>query len=113
MDLVKNAGETGAYFRAELPRPSAATGMSARCAATAMLAAVELVADRDDRVFFDASQKIGSQVSAALAERGRHRPRHAAGRYPRFRAAALPDARGSRQVVAKTADAVKSVFATR
>ena len=35
-----------------------------------MLAAVEFVADRDDRVFFDAAQKIGPQVAAALAERG-------------------------------------------
>ena len=35
-----------------------------------MLAAVEFVADKDDRVFFDASQKIGPQVAAALAASG-------------------------------------------
>lgn len=35
-----------------------------------MLAAVEFVKDRDDRVFFDAPQKVGPQIAAALAERG-------------------------------------------
>ena len=35
-----------------------------------MLAAVEFVADKDDRKFFDASQKIGPQIAAALLERG-------------------------------------------
>ena len=44
-----------------------------------MLAAVEFVADRDDRVFFDAvRRRSGAQVAAALARARRHRPRHAA-----------------------------------
>jgi L-2,4-diaminobutyrate transaminase len=31
---------------------------------------VEFVKDKDDRTFFDASKKIGPQISAALLERG-------------------------------------------
>jgi len=34
------------------------------------MAAVEFVKDRDDRVFFDASEKVGPRVAAALLERG-------------------------------------------
>jgi L-2,4-diaminobutyrate transaminase len=35
-----------------------------------LMAAVEFVEDKDDRKFFNASKKIGPQVSAALLERG-------------------------------------------
>lgn len=35
-----------------------------------MPAAVEFVGDRDGRVFFDASEKIGPKVAPALIERG-------------------------------------------
>jgi L-2,4-diaminobutyrate transaminase len=34
------------------------------------MAAVEFVRDRDDRVFFDASEKVGARITAALLERG-------------------------------------------
>ena len=70
MDLVKNAGETGAYFRAELAKAVGGHRHVGDVRGDGMLAAVEFVADRDDRVFFDAAQKIGPQVAAALAERG-------------------------------------------
>jgi L-2,4-diaminobutyrate transaminase len=35
-----------------------------------MLAAIEFVRDRNDRVFFDPAQKIGPQIAAALLDRG-------------------------------------------
>jgi L-2,4-diaminobutyrate transaminase len=35
-----------------------------------MLCAVELVRDRDDRVFFDTAEKVGPRVAAALVARG-------------------------------------------
>ena len=35
-----------------------------------MLCAVELVADRDSRTFFDADRKIGPKVAAAMAKAG-------------------------------------------
>ena len=34
------------------------------------MAAVEFVADRDSRTFFDASEKVGPRVAAALLEHG-------------------------------------------
>jgi L-2,4-diaminobutyrate transaminase len=35
-----------------------------------LMAAIEFVEDKDDRVFFDPAKKIGPQVAAALLERG-------------------------------------------
>ncbi|RWB36613.1 MAG: aminotransferase class III-fold pyridoxal phosphate-dependent enzyme, partial [Mesorhizobium sp.] len=70
MDLVTNARETGAYFRAELAKAVGGHKNVGDVRGDGMLAAVEFVADRDDRVFFDASQKIGPRIAAALAERG-------------------------------------------
>ena len=55
MDLVTNAGETGAYFRAELAKAVGGHRHVGEVRGDGMLAAVEFVADRDDRVFFDAS----------------------------------------------------------
>ncbi|MGD9812440.1 MAG: aminotransferase class III-fold pyridoxal phosphate-dependent enzyme, partial [Sphingobium sp.] len=70
LGLVENAGSTGAYFRAGL---AAALGDHANVGdvrGDGMLAAVEFVADKDDRKFFDASEKVGPRVAAALLERG-------------------------------------------
>jgi L-2,4-diaminobutyrate transaminase len=71
LDLVRNAGETGAYFRGELKE---AVGdhkpMSARCAATACWRRSSSSRDRDDRVFFDPSLKIGPQVHGRFAGSG-------------------------------------------
>ncbi|MCC2690463.1 MAG: hypothetical protein K0S21_3266, partial [Rhizobiaceae bacterium] len=70
MDLVANARETGSYFRAALADAVGGHRHVGEVRGDGMLAAVEFVADRDDRVFFDAAAKIGPAVSAALAERG-------------------------------------------
>jgi len=70
MNLVENAGTVGAYFRAELANAVGSHPNVGEVRGDGMLAAVEFVADRDDRVFFDASKKIGPQIAAALAERG-------------------------------------------
>jgi L-2,4-diaminobutyrate transaminase len=70
LDLVKNAGETGAYFRSELAKAVGGHKNVGEVRGDGLLAAVEFVADKDARLFFDASQKIGPQVAAALAERG-------------------------------------------
>src|ERR671910_46930 len=70
MDLVTNAGETGAYFRAELAKAVGGHKTVGEVRGDGLMAAVEFVADRDDRVFFDASQKIGPQVATALAANG-------------------------------------------
>lgn len=70
LGLVENAGETGAYFRAELARAVAGHRNVGDVRGDGMMAAVEFVEDKDDCRFFDPSRKIGPQVAAALLERG-------------------------------------------
>lgn len=70
LDLVRNAGETGAYFRAALADALGGHSHVGDVRGDGMLAAVEFVEDRDDRRFFDAARKVGPQVAATLLERG-------------------------------------------
>ncbi|MBP2307619.1 aminotransferase class III-fold pyridoxal phosphate-dependent enzyme [Azospirillum melinis] len=70
LDLVTNARETGGYFRAALTDALAGHPMVGEVRGEGMLAAVEFVADRDDRRFFPAEAKVGPRLSAALLERG-------------------------------------------
>jgi L-2,4-diaminobutyrate transaminase len=70
LGLVTNAGETGGYFRAALADALGGHPMVGDVRGEGMLAAVEFVADRDDRRFFPAEAKVGPRLSAALLERG-------------------------------------------
>ncbi|MFC5385527.1 aspartate aminotransferase family protein [Aquamicrobium segne] len=70
LDLVTNAGETGNYFRQKLADAVGSHKHVGEVRGDGMMAAIEFVSDRDDRVFFDASEKIGPQIAAALLERG-------------------------------------------
>lgn len=70
MGLVGNAAEIGAYFRTELAKAVGEHPNVGDVRGEGLLAAVEFVADRDDRVFFDPAQKIGPRIATALAERG-------------------------------------------
>jgi L-2,4-diaminobutyrate transaminase len=70
MNLVANARETGAYFRKELAKAVGDHRNVGDVRGDGLMAAVEFVKDRDDRVFFEASQKVGAQVAAALLDRG-------------------------------------------
>lgn len=70
LDLVTNAGETGGYFRAALADALGGHPMVGDVRGEGMLAAVEFVADKDDRRFFPAEAKVGPRLSAALLERG-------------------------------------------
>lgn len=70
MDLVGNAAEIGAYFRAELAKAVGEHPNVGEVRGEGLLAAVEFVADRDDRVFFDPAQKVGPRIATALAECG-------------------------------------------
>jgi L-2,4-diaminobutyrate transaminase len=70
LDLVANAGGTGAYLNAAM---KAALGDHAHVGdirGEGMLCAVEFVKDRDSRSFFDAADKVGPRVAAALLKRG-------------------------------------------
>ncbi|SFU04976.1 aspartate aminotransferase family protein [Sedimentitalea nanhaiensis] len=70
LDLIGNAAQVGAELNAQM---RAALGNHANVGeirGEGMLCAVELVEDRDNRVFFDPSRKIGPAISAAMADRG-------------------------------------------
>jgi L-2,4-diaminobutyrate transaminase len=70
LGLIENAGKIGAYLRSELVKAVGDHKNVGEVRGEGMLAAIEFVADRDDRVFFDTAKKVGPQVAAALAERG-------------------------------------------
>ncbi|WP_309084642.1 aspartate aminotransferase family protein [Chelativorans sp.] len=70
LDLVTNAREVGAHFRSALAQALASHPNVGEVRGDGLLAAVEFVADKDDRVFFDAGEKVGPRIAAALLERG-------------------------------------------
>ena len=110
LDLVTNAGETGAYFRAALADAVGGHAHVGEVRGDGLMAAVEFVEDRDDRKFFDASRKIGPRIAAALLERGVIGRAMPQGDILGF-APPLCLTREEADIVAtKTAEAVKSVF---
>lgn len=70
LNLVENAGSTGAYFRKALQDAIGSHKHVGDVRGEGLLAAIEFIEDRDDRKFFDPSQKIGPQVSTALLANG-------------------------------------------
>jgi L-2,4-diaminobutyrate transaminase len=111
LDLVRNAGETGAYFRNGLTAALADHAHVGEVRGDGLLAAVEFVADKGDRVFFDAADKIGPKIAAALAERGVIGRAMPQGDILGFAPPLCLTRDEADIVVDKTADAVKSVFA--
>ncbi|MFC0246863.1 aspartate aminotransferase family protein [Falsochrobactrum ovis] len=70
LDLVTNAGTTGAYFRKALQDAVGDHPNVGEVRGEGLMAAIEFIEDRDDRKFFDPAQKIGPQVAAALLANG-------------------------------------------
>ncbi|WP_448952435.1 aminotransferase [Labrys neptuniae] len=70
LDLLANAADVGAYFKQALTDALGGHARVGEVRGEGMLAAVELVRDRDDRAFFDASEKVGPRVVAAMLENG-------------------------------------------
>ena len=70
LDLVSNAGAVGGYLNAAMLQALGDHVNVGDVRGEGMLCAVELVRDRDDRVFFDASEKVGPRIVAAMFERG-------------------------------------------
>ena len=66
LNLMENAGEVGAYLNASMQEALGDHPHVGDVRGEGMLCAVEFVKDRDSRTFFDAADKIGPQVSAAL-----------------------------------------------
>jgi len=71
LDLVRNAGEVGAYFNKSMGEALAGHAHVGEVRGEGMLCAVEFVKDRDSRKFFDPAEKIGPQISATLLEQSK------------------------------------------
>ncbi|PZO81999.1 MAG: hypothetical protein DI629_02435 [Mesorhizobium amorphae] len=110
LDLVRNAGETGAYFRERLAAAVGDHPHVGEVRGDGMLAAVEFVRDRDDRVFFDASEKVGPRIAAALLERGVIARAMPQGDILGFAPPLCLSREEADTVVESTADAVRAVF---
>lgn len=70
LNLIENAGSVGTYLQAALHDALADHPNVGEVRGEGMLAAVELVADTETRTFFDAADKVGPRISAALLSRG-------------------------------------------
>lgn len=66
LGLVRNAGETGAYLTRAMRDALGEHPNVGEIRGAGMLAAVELVEDRDARRFFDPARKVGIQIAAAM-----------------------------------------------
>ena len=66
LKLVTNAGEVGAYLNTSMQQAIGDHPNVGDVRGAGMLCAVEIVKNKDDRTFFDATDKIGPQVSATL-----------------------------------------------
>ncbi len=66
LGLVRNAGETGAYLTQAMRDALGEHPNVGEIRGAGMLAAVELVEDRDARRFFDPARKVGIQITAAM-----------------------------------------------
>ena len=71
MNLVSNAREMGAYFNEGLKSALADIAIVGDVRGEGILSAIEFVKDRDDRIFFDAADKVGPQIATALLERSK------------------------------------------
>ena len=70
LDLIRNAGETGAYLKQVLTQALGDHAHVGDIRGEGLLCAVEFVKDRGSRSFFDAGDKVGPTVAAKLLEQG-------------------------------------------
>ncbi len=70
LGLVENAGTVGAYLNERMRATLGDHPHVGEVRGEGMLCAVELVADRDGRQFFDATEGKGAKVVAAMLKRG-------------------------------------------
>ena len=70
LDLVANAGAVGSYLNAAMRDALGDHAQVGDIRGEGMLCAVELVRDRDNHVMFDAAEKVGPRIVAAMFERG-------------------------------------------
>jgi L-2,4-diaminobutyrate transaminase len=110
LGLVANAGEVGAYFRQQLAEAVGSHANVGDVRGDGLLAAVEFVEDKDDLRFFDPARKIGPQVAAALGQRGVIGRAMPQGDILGFAPPLCLTREEADIIVAKTAEAIDSVF---
>ena len=71
LNLVQKAGEVGTYLNETMRSALAGHAHVGDVRGEGMLCAVEFVRDKDSRIFFDAADKIGPQISAKLLEQSK------------------------------------------
>ncbi|ETX29647.1 aspartate aminotransferase family protein [Roseivivax isoporae] len=112
LGLVAQAGRNGAYLNRAMRDAVGGHAHVGEVRGEGMLCAVEFVKDRESRTFFDAADKVGPQVAAALLEEGiiaRAMPQgDILGFAPPF---CLTEAEAD-EVAGKTAKAVQKVLGT-
>lgn len=69
LNLIQNAGDVGAYFKAALQDALGDHPNVGEIRGEGLLCAVEFVEDRDSRTFFDPTKAMGAKVNAALLNR--------------------------------------------
>ena len=110
LNLIQNASQIGAYLNEAMTQALGDHAHVGDIRGEGMLCAVEFIADRADRKFFDAGDKVGPRIAAALAAKGvigRAMPQgDILGFAPPF---CLTRAEAD-EVVAKTAEAVAEVL---
>lgn len=70
LNLVNNARDVGTYLNTAMADALGAHANVGEIRGEGMMCAVEFVSDRDDRVFFDPSQKVAPRIVAAMLDRG-------------------------------------------
>ncbi|WP_281984290.1 aspartate aminotransferase family protein [Thalassorhabdomicrobium marinisediminis] len=70
LDLVSNAGEVGGYLNRAMAEALGDHANVGEIRGEGMLCAVELVKDRDDRVFFDGADKVAPRIVAKMLDLG-------------------------------------------
>ena len=69
-NLTQNAAQTGAYLLEQLQAAFDGHPLVGEVRGAGMLAAIEFMADKDERRAFDPTLKVGPRVSAAAMQRG-------------------------------------------
>jgi L-2,4-diaminobutyrate transaminase len=112
LGLVENARDTGGYLDAAMRDALGAHPNVGEVRGEGMLCAVEFVADRATRRFFDPARKVGPQVAAALLKRGVIARAMPQGDILGFAPPLCLTRAEADTIVGATADAVAAVFET-
>ena len=70
LKLMENAGNVGTYLNEQMSAALSGHDHVGEVRGEGMMCAIEFVADKEKREFFDPSKKIGPQIAAGLLEKG-------------------------------------------